>query len=128
MYFLECYYCQPFAVLNALKQQADEFAWSKSKQRREQLNNELTRLRQNSWYDIKYFMLRETNVHRLRKKSAIGLLIVVKFSLSGRRVARNRASRFNSNDMSLNLMNNQVNHRSLYIRRIMSKSINKAVF
>lgn len=74
MYFLECYYCQTFVILDALKQQADDFALHQPKQRCEQLKNELIQLRQNSWYDIKYFMLRETG-RRFKKEKDFNHLI-----------------------------------------------------
>ena len=71
--FLVLHDYEPFYWVE-LKQNSDNFAWRESKQYREQLKNELMQLRQNSWYDIKYFMLRETG-RRFKKEKDFNHLI-----------------------------------------------------
>jgi len=94
MYFLECYFCQTF-VWNELKQQADDFARSESKQRREQLKNELTQLRQNSWYDIKYFMYKQTERCPKNEKEFIHLVDTILNSLQEAAKSQNILHRYN---------------------------------
>ncbi|MCL1863435.1 MAG: hypothetical protein FWF78_07710 [Defluviitaleaceae bacterium] len=80
MYFFECYFCQTF-YWDELKQQADDFASGESKKCCEQLKNELIQLRQNTWYDIKYFILKETGCRFKKEKDFNHLMDTILNSL-----------------------------------------------
>ena len=94
IHFLECYYCQTFVILDALKQQSDDFALRETKERRDQLKNELMQLRQkqlrqNSLDDINYFMQREAG-RRFNEKEFNHLIDTILSSLQDVTIKRKR--------------------------------------
>ena len=60
------------------------------------------------------------NVHRLRKKSAVSLLIVMMFPGFWRIIARRRAVRFYRYGMSPDFIKNRFNHFSLFLRCVLN--------